>query len=325
MNQLSIQEAHDEYLQHLRRTASPALYDAYQLGLSHYLTFLHDESNMPGPTSPTSSIGVGDSLSFLRHLQSRFSVETEHLYSRALLDFFIYADGQDLLSLNLITLTEELTTHRRTKQHTSPSAPLEAIDTILSYVEQIPIPPKGTGTYRQRLQVLRDKAFILTLADTGLRTSEICDLRIHSIDLINNVISPPDSSIKLPIRKSTSSSISLYLSNRDSLVPTSSIHNKLLPVFSRHDKRASDNTLPISRWTAANIVNTWSRLALSSDQLEKLVESDETISPLTFRHYFVISTLKSTNSLTKAKELARHHDESTTRRYLDSIIDDSHS
>jgi integrase len=325
VEQPSILEAHDQYLQQLRRTGSSALYDAYQLGLAHFIKFLKDDPSTPSPTSDTASLGVGDALAFLRHLQSQFAVESEHLYSRALLDFLTFADGQGWTSFDLKTLTQSLTDHRRTKEHTPPSAPLYAIDTILAYVEQTPIPPKGSTPDRQRLQMLRDKAFIPTLADTGLRTSEICDLRIKDIDLINHIITPPHSSISLPVRKSTSSAINRYLSTREALLPAASTHNESLPVFSRHDKRASDNVLPISRWTAANIINTWTRLALSSEQIAKLDEANESISPLTFRHYFVITTLKSTKSLTKAQELARHHDESTTRRYLDAAVDNSDS
>jgi integrase len=325
VDQPSVQEAHDRYLDQLRRTASSALYDAYQLGLGHFLNYLQDDPDTPGKTSDMASLGVGDALAFLRHLQATFAVETEHLYSRALLDFLTFADGQGWTTLDITELTQTLTDHRRTKQHTPPSAPLEAIDTILAYVEQTPVPPKGSANDRQRLQVLRDKAFIPTLADTGLRTSEICDLRIKAIDPVNYTITPPDSSISLSIRKSTSSSIERYLSTREALLPAASRQNETLPVFSRHDKRASDNVLPISRWTAANIINTWTKLALSSEELEKLDEANESISPLTFRHYFVISTLKSTKSLTKAKELARHHDESTTRRYLEAAVDDSDS
>lgn len=324
MNHPSIREAHEIYLQQLRRTASSALYDAYQLGLTHFLDFLKASDETPNITDETSTIRVGDALTFLSHLQTLFSVETEHLYSRALLDFFTYADGQGWTSLDIAELTQELTNHRRSKEHTPPSAPLDAIDTILAYVERTPLPPTDSTPDRQRLQILRDKAFIPTLADTGLRTSEICNLRIESLNLEKHTITPPDSSVTLPMRKSTSTSINHYLSTRQSLLPTPSQH-QTLPVFSRHDKRASDNILPISRWTAANIINNWTKLALSSEKLAKLEEEDVSISPLTFRHYFVISTLKSTKSLTKARELARHQDKSTTRRYLKSAVDDSDS
>jgi integrase len=92
--------------------------------------------------------------------------------------------------------------------------------------------------------------------------------------------------------------------------------NQHLPLFARHDKKASKRILSISRWTAANIITYWVHQALPPDIRTKLHQQQVTISPQTFRHYFVITTLQRTGNLNEAQLLARHTDTATTRRYL---------
>ena len=180
----------------------------------------------------------------------------------------------------------------------------------------MPIPQGEDINERDQLRILRDKAFILTLADTGLKVSEICDLRRKHVNLAQQLLH--FDSIPLSISPRTAQAIQSYLAARQKLDAQQRLqpdHGELA-LFARHDKRASSKILPISRWTASNIVDEWVRLALPEQMRAELEERGQVISPQTFRHYFVVTMLEQTGDLSTTQTLARHSDPSTTRRYM---------
>jgi integrase len=100
------------------------------------------------------------------------------------------------------------------------------------------------------------------------------------------------------------------------LIPQRLLAPSQLALFARHDKKAGNNILPISRWTAANIIHQWTMSSLPPDIRADLTAQGITISPQTFRHYFVITVLQRTGDIAETQYLARHADTATTRRYL---------
>jgi integrase len=81
-----------------------------------------------------------------------------------------------------------------------------------------------------------------------------------------------------------------------------------LPLFARHDKGAGKKVKPITTATGRNIVTETVRLALGE-------EAVGTITPHSFRHYFVTTVLRASGNLKLAQELARHSNIQVTQRY----------
>jgi integrase len=82
-----------------------------------------------------------------------------------------------------------------------------------------------------------------------------------------------------------------------------------LPLFARHDKGAGKKVLSITTTTGRNIVAQRVAEALGNDSVG-------TITPHSFRHYFVTAILRgSGGNLKLAQELARHRNISVTQRY----------
>jgi integrase len=82
-----------------------------------------------------------------------------------------------------------------------------------------------------------------------------------------------------------------------------------LPIFARHDKGAGKKVKPITTTTGRNIVAKLVRECLG----EGAVGS---ITPHSFRHYFVTTILRgSGGNLKLAQELARHKNIAVTTRY----------
>jgi integrase len=81
-----------------------------------------------------------------------------------------------------------------------------------------------------------------------------------------------------------------------------------LPLFARHDKGAGKKIKPITTTTGRNIVADWVEQILGKD-------AAGTITPHSFRHYFVTRVLQGTGNLKMAQELARHRNIAVTQRY----------
>lgn len=315
----TIKQAISQYISSLTQHFSPQTILAYSQATRLFEHLLRKQFNINTDKVSPHNLSGNWAYAYLSHLQETHSVETEHLYSRAILGFYQYAEQHSPSQLSGLsaTLAAYLTANRRPKQHTTPDLPLGAIHTILTHVTTVALPTKPEhGNSRETLRLLRDKAFLLTLAHTGLRVSEICSLRLAEIDLgSHTLILSPELSLPIPINALTA--ISHYLAERKPLDRLQRLFTPTyLPLFARHDKKAASKILPISRWTAANIVNFWTVTALSPETRHKLLVENCPISPQTFRHYFVVTTLQTTGSLQETQLLARHVDTTTTRRYL---------
>lgn len=311
------------YIASLEHCFSPQTILTYSQAVRLFEYILRKNFNVNPAKVSIHSISADWAYAYLTHLQETHSIETEHLYSRAILGLYQYAEEHNPTDLSGLsdTLATYLSINRRPKQHVAPDLPLEAIHTILTHVATATPPTKEQDTNRETLRLLRDKAFLLTLAHTGLRVSEICNLRLVDIDLNEHTMNT--SEFSLPIPTIAFAPISHYLAERKPLDQLQRLFNpKHLPLFARHDKKAANKILPISRWTAANIVEFWTTTALLPETRHDLITKNCPISPQTFRHYFVVTTLQTTGNLQETQTLARHIDTTTTRRYLRYIAPD---
>jgi integrase len=81
-----------------------------------------------------------------------------------------------------------------------------------------------------------------------------------------------------------------------------------LPLFARHDRGAGVKIKPMTTTTGRNIV---------SERIVEFLGPDVvgTITPHSFRHYFVTRVLRASGNLKLAQELARHKNIAVTQRY----------
>jgi integrase len=100
-----------------------------------------------------------------------------------------------------------------------------------------------------------------------------------------------------------------YLAARSELDGNSGKVLSSLPLFARHDRGAGKKLKPITPTTGRNIV--------AQRVLEAVgVDAVGTITPHSFRHYFVTTVLRgSGGNLKLAQALARHRNIAVTQRY----------
>jgi integrase len=163
-----------------------------------------------------------------------------------------------------------------------------------------------------KLRNYRDRAFLLTLADTGLRVHEICALRRGDLDWNESravITGKGDRQAVVRFSQRALRAIKDYLEARQTLDGGSGRPLTSLPLFARHDRGAGKKVKPITTTTGRNIVNQRVQETLGEQAVG-------TITPHSFRHYFVATVLRgSGGNLKLAQELARHKNIQVTQRY----------
>ena len=178
---------------------------------------------------------------------------------------------------------------------------------------------QGKVQLNDRLRALRDRAFLLTLADTGLRVHEACKLRRGDMDWNEGraiIIGKGDKQAVVRFSTRSIKALKDYLSLRAQLDGGSGKQLTALPLFARHDKGAGKKIKPITTTTGRNIV---------AERVKQILGEDATgkITPHSFRHYFVTTVLRgSGGNLKLAQELARHRNITVTQRYAHLSDDD---
>jgi integrase/recombinase XerC len=250
-----------------------------------------------------------DSVAWFAEDLKTSSPATERLYLTAVSGFFEYLAAEEIQTVNLPRVRLLIRQRGRIAGQRLPQFPKSAIDEIVEKAEHLGLAAVENKT--ERLRNLRDRAFLITLADTGLRVHEACNLRRGDIDWYESkAIIIGKGNRQAVIRFSTRSLAALkdYLAARSALDGASGRPLTALPIFARHDRGAGKKIKPITPTTGRNIVTERVRELLG----EAAVGS---ITPHSFRHYFVTRVLQASGNLKMAQELARHRNIAVTQRY----------
>jgi site-specific recombinase XerD len=307
-NNITIFQAITGYFDVIERARSQNTLKTYQNALNFFANILAENDLPPAETSVNQL--NEDGLKWLLAACADFAPATERLYLTATLGFYKYLAAENLLEINLPLLQELVRNRARRAGRRLPQFPRDHIDNLVIYVNNLIY--SAAETERTHLINLRDRALIITLADTGLRIQEACSLRRGDIDWQEGravIVGKGDQEAVVRFSRRALETLKDYISARAGLDGSFGKPLTALPLFARHDDRAGNRVLPISTTTGRNIVKQRVREALG----EQAVGS---ITPHSFRHYFVTMVLRgSGGNLKLAQELARHKDTSTTQLY----------
>jgi site-specific recombinase XerD len=162
------------------------------------------------------------------------------------------------------------------------------------------------------LRALRDRAFLLTLADTGLRVHEACKLRRNDVDWNRAhavLLGEGDKEAVIRFSVRAIQALKDYLAARATLDGSSGKPLAALPLFARHDRGSGKKVKNLATRTGQNIVHERVEQALGK------TSGGHNTTPHSFRHYFVTTVLQASGSLKLAQELARHANIHVTQRY----------
>ncbi len=262
---------------------SPKTVFAYRNGLSQFVKTVGKDAELNTETY----------VKFLISLKQK-SPSTQRVYRTAVLKFYAFCKTGNWAEL------QEATQHYTRK----PGKRIvnfnrEAVEKVIAHCESL------SGD----LEALRDRAFVLTLVDTGLRISEACSLKRGDIDWLEQraiIIGKGDKQAVVRFSNRSIQGLKNYLHARAGVDPNSRIPLASQPLFARHDIRASKKIRPITpggMWKAIK---------------ERITEAGvdrNAVRIHDFRHYFVTMTYLAKGNLKLSQELARHESISTTNRY----------
>lgn len=305
---ITVREALDLYLDEIEGTLSANTHKAYSQAADHF-AYVLTENERPPKTTPIEDLSHEWMAWFIRYLR-QFAVKTEELYLTAIFGFYHYAEAEGWVEVNFSALRELRRRRSRREGTRLPEFPRDEIEAVLDYVDQMAAGPFESDG--ERLRVLRDRALLFVLADTGLRVSEACSLTRGHLNWREGraiVLGKGDKEAVVRFSERSLDKLRAYLDARAELDSSQRKPLRSLRLFARHDRGAGKRVLGISERTAEYIVENWVVSALGE-------KARGTITPHSFRHYFVTMVLRgSGGNLRLAQELARHETVTTTQRY----------
>lgn len=305
----SIDTAINEFLDVVRSARSQNTALTYGKALKEFKKVLI-KAKIDLSTSPASTLTEDLVSRFAMHLKA-FSPATEQLYVRALARFFRFLAAERLAEINLPRMDILIENRTRKPGIRLPQFPTNDIERVLEFVSGIPALIAPDSLKVERLRAMRDRAFLITLADTGLRVHEACNLRRGDIDWNEGraiIIGKGDKQAVVRFTSRAMRALKDYLALRAELDGNSGKQLTALPLFARHDKGTGKKIKPITPTTGRTIVAERVKQALGS-------QAEGHITPHSFRHYFVSTILRSSGNLKLAQALARHENIQITQRY----------
>lgn len=310
---LTISEAISKYLDMVKLSRSKHTMLAYKNALNIFREILQKNSLEPA-SAPIEALTEDLVSPMAEHLKI-FASATEQLYLQAVKGFYEYVDAERLTEINQSRVRVLIRQRSRRPGIRFPQFPTDDIETLLDKVqavENLLVPlMDDEDAANVKLRAYRDRAFLLTLADTGFRVHEACGLRRGDIDWNEQraiIIGKGDKQAVIRFTSRALQAIKDYLTQRAALDGNSGRQLSALPLFARHDKGAGKKVKPMTPTTGRNIVKERVAQFLGKGMVGK-------ITPHSFRHYFVTTVLRGSGNLKLAQELARHSNIQVTQRY----------
>ncbi len=309
----TISEVITSYLRMVERARSKHTMLAYKTALHVFSNLLEKKSLHPNFT-PIEKLTEDSFAKFVDYLNI-YSTATEQLYLQAIKGFYLYADSEKLIDVNQSRLIVLIRQRSRRAGTRLPQFPVNDIETLLESMQDVSSLKTSISSedeaFSNNLRAYRDRAFIITLADTGFRVHEACNLRRGDIDWNEGravIIGKGNKQAVVRFTARSLQAIKEYLAQRALLDGNSGKQLSSLPLFARHDKGAGKKIKPMTPTTGRNIIKERVRQFLGDEKIGN-------ITPHSFRHYFVTSVLRGTGNLRIAQELARHKNIQVTQRY----------
>lgn len=271
----------EHFLKSLNR--SPRTISTYRHSLSQFVKTVGEDAELNTETY----------IKFLISLQHKSS-STQRVHRTAVLKFYAFCKAG-----NMGELQEASISYTRRSGNKVVKFNKLSVEKIISYCESL----------NGDLEALRDRAFVLTLVDTGLRISEACSMKRGDIDWERKCaifLGKGNTEDKIWLSNRSIRALQEYLSARSSIKWNSKDPTDLEPLFARHDLRASRKIRPITAggmWKAIK-----ERIVGAGMQRGDVKISD-------FRHYFITKVFRAKRDLKLSQKLARHKSILTTSRY----------
>jgi site-specific recombinase XerD len=262
-----------------------------------YTTALNDFMRIVGKDAP---LTIETYITYLQKTHG-YNASTQALYRSAIKNLYIFYGSTHPDEVNILAILQA------NKQYALPVI----ADKVKFNLDSIEALIKYALAHTDTLIDLRDRAFVLIMADSGLRISEARSLTRKDIEWLEGRASFPAKGGKratVNLSNRTLTALREYLDARSDLDQKSGKAKESLPVFARHDDGAGSKI----KW----IRSTGMWIAIKELAMRAGVDPDS-FRVHDFRHYFVTRVYKETRDIEATRKLARHKHVSTTTRYVE--------
>jgi integrase/recombinase XerC len=308
---VSIAQAKTMFLESLQLPGSGNTIRAYRNALDTFTDMLANQQfdSSDFPVAKLTENCIADFVAYIKE----FAPSTERLYLQVIKSFFNFLDIANLSTVNPSHVRMFIRQRARRSRRQPVEYPEEDVKQLIEFMSNAQNFP---ALYEDKwdngaLRDARDRALLLTLADTGLGVSEICKLRYGDMDWeARRAFLHGRGKKQTLVQFSTRSinAIKVYLDHRMQSDLGNSRTLLPLPIFARHDKGAGRKIKPVTAMTVQRIVAGRVHQVLGP-------EAVGSITPHTFLHYFVTTILQATGNLKLAQVLARHTNIQITQMY----------
>jgi integrase/recombinase XerC len=284
--QITLNDAISAFLRFVYQARSKQTHKTYATALQKFVDVVGSDTQLTKDTYIKFLLGTSD-----------VSPATQALYRSAVRRLYRYTAGTvGGVDVSFFDQVDDDYGLKPPKNFINPN--MDAIQQTIDYV----------STIRNNPEELRDRTYILLLADSGLRVSEACGLRVNDVDLLEGhvfITGKGDKPAIVHISKRTIGAMREYFRVRTI--------SKAAPVFIHHSKQAGEKIIKATPGYMWHFVKR--RIA------EAGVDPETNIRPHDLRHFFV-TTVYRAKGIKLAQKLARHTRISTTDRYTHLVEDE---
>ncbi len=308
----TIEQAIQNYLRDLAVGQSAQTVETYSQGLERLKEFLATTNH--SPTDPVSVLRVDYALDCAKWLSEDRAGTAEPIakatlrtYLASISRFYAYLLREkmiDLSATDVERMREAYKQYRRGYSRPLPKLPPEeAVAALLSAARRVKPEPRKP---RLELARLRNIAMLEALRSSGMRVGELVLLKRDDLDYRQHsarVTGKGDKQRIVYFDDTAWSAIQTYLKERSDGARGRALYQ--LPLFARHDRRASTRVLPLTTDTVRMVFN-----ALARDANIEIA-----MTPHSLRHAFATKVLEATGDLAVVQDMLGHSSPATTRIY----------
>ncbi len=304
---LTIEESMDNFLRDLGVGQSPQTVETYSQGIQRFKEYL--ESKRHSPTDPVSGLAVDDALDCAKWLteERKIAKATLRTYLSGISRFYAYILRERILSVSasdMERMREAYHQYRKGGSRPLPKLPPEeAVAILIATARRVKPEPKKL---RLELARLRNIAMIEALRASGMRVGELVGLKRDDLDYRQHsaLVTGKGGKQRIVFFDDTAwNSIQVYLKERSDGERGRALYQ--LPLFARHDRRASKRVLPM----------TTHGVRLAFNQLVGAAQIEIVMTPHSLRHAFATKMLDVTGDLAIVQDMLGHSSPTTTRIY----------